>query len=692
MRRLASAALAWLLMAAAANAATYYVDQISGLDANAGTSTSAAWKTLNKVQTKAGGYAAGDIVLLKRGCTWRESLVFPTSGAVGNTITIGAYGTGAKPIIRGDERIASTAWAADEGNPGVYKITHTWTEAAGTRVRGIWENGERLTPYEDTQDGQVAGLAAVRANAGSSFHDKTTNTVYVHSAQADPNPATNGLTYDVATRPTPIDDGTHDYLVWENLDVRRGYSDLSAHIINGANNIVRYCDYYENANHHVSLFGATNLCHDCYGQDCGGGAFLVYNAVTGNVFRRIRSIGTKAWTGSAFQVHGGGNGNTFEQSWLEQRVTQTTAVAAISSSDAATNANTWRHNHITGIWKYALNCSSGSDNSVFYGNVIVGHAFTNYCVNLSATTQGVLIYNNSWYGPSWGFLLTNPATSATLRNNIGWCDFVIARDATAVLDSDYNRWHSLRASPFNDGGAAKTFANWQVAGYDANSTFGDPSFASIDTAPNPDQARALWCLADSPCELAGTNLGATYRNCLTPGMPLGRLTQQAQTGAWDIGAYRVLNKTWPDVMQGGEFRTGNAFGYCLTEAYSAATHGTPPAALAKVHKIGFMSATAYVLDTPLAVTANVTYAIRWHGKKSANGMTATPSVALVTEDGNTSLVSAQMADNTNWQTLTLNYRPTSTGTVLFRVTGANATGTLYWGLSVRERSSGTIIW
>ena len=79
--------------------ADYFVDATLGLDGNAGTSELVPWKTLAKVEGEV--YTGPDTVSLKKGETWLEDLAFPSSGTVGNLITLGAYGAGADPIIDG---------------------------------------------------------------------------------------------------------------------------------------------------------------------------------------------------------------------------------------------------------------------------------------------------------------------------------------------------------------------------------------------------------------------------------------------------------------------------------------------------------------------------------------------------------------------------------------------------------------
>ncbi len=88
---------------------TYYV-AAAGSDANAGTSSAAAWQTVSKVNSSA--LAAGDSVLFNRGDAWYgTALVVPSSGASGSPITFGTYGTGANPIIKGATNLNTSGYA-----------------------------------------------------------------------------------------------------------------------------------------------------------------------------------------------------------------------------------------------------------------------------------------------------------------------------------------------------------------------------------------------------------------------------------------------------------------------------------------------------------------------------------------------------------------------------------------------------
>lgn len=80
----------------APEAAGYYVAN-SGDDSNDGLTSDTAWRTIAKVN--ASTFVPGDSIYFKRGDTWNESLIPPSSGSATDPITFGAYSTGEKPII-----------------------------------------------------------------------------------------------------------------------------------------------------------------------------------------------------------------------------------------------------------------------------------------------------------------------------------------------------------------------------------------------------------------------------------------------------------------------------------------------------------------------------------------------------------------------------------------------------------------
>ncbi len=83
-----------------ANPTTYYVDCVIGNDNWAGTTPATAWKTLVKANLAPLG--PGKRLLFKRDCVWGGRLTANWHGTAGNPVTIGAYGTGALPVIQDD--------------------------------------------------------------------------------------------------------------------------------------------------------------------------------------------------------------------------------------------------------------------------------------------------------------------------------------------------------------------------------------------------------------------------------------------------------------------------------------------------------------------------------------------------------------------------------------------------------------
>jgi polysaccharidase protein len=77
---------------------TFYVDSRLGSDSNDG-SAAAPWASLDRVNDAS--LEAGDTILLARDATFNGTLSLDASGVAGAPITIGAYGSGADPVLTG---------------------------------------------------------------------------------------------------------------------------------------------------------------------------------------------------------------------------------------------------------------------------------------------------------------------------------------------------------------------------------------------------------------------------------------------------------------------------------------------------------------------------------------------------------------------------------------------------------------
>jgi len=145
-----------LLFSLNASATNYYISN-TGSDAANGTTTGTPWQTIAKVNAVT--FSAGDSVLFKRGDTWNERLVFPSSGASGNPIVIGAYGSGADPIITGFQSISllqnGNIWSA-VAVASVAKLNTVLVDGQ-MKAKGRYPNSTYLTFTSYSGKTQITG-------------------------------------------------------------------------------------------------------------------------------------------------------------------------------------------------------------------------------------------------------------------------------------------------------------------------------------------------------------------------------------------------------------------------------------------------------------------------------------------------------------------------------------------------------
>lgn len=148
----------------------YFVSP-GGNDANAGT-FAAPWKTIAKVNSMA--FVAGDIVSFQRGGIWSGLLSISASGALGNPITLTAYGVGEDPVI--DNPSTGETW-----NRGVYIdgnyvvldhfIVRNVNGSFGSAI-AVWGNNNTIQNNE--VDGSTFGIDVAGAGnsvTGNYVHD-----------------------------------------------------------------------------------------------------------------------------------------------------------------------------------------------------------------------------------------------------------------------------------------------------------------------------------------------------------------------------------------------------------------------------------------------------------------------------------------------------------------------------------------
>lgn len=128
-----------LLIAAATlvmglKAATYYVSP-TGSDTNNGTSQATPWQSIARVNQLGTSLQPGDRILFQRGGLYRGKLTINANGSAAAYIEVGAYGTGAQPVISGS--VPVTGWVQHSGS--------IWRASLSQRPKHIYVNGALQT-------------------------------------------------------------------------------------------------------------------------------------------------------------------------------------------------------------------------------------------------------------------------------------------------------------------------------------------------------------------------------------------------------------------------------------------------------------------------------------------------------------------------------------------------------------------
>jgi hypothetical protein len=145
-------------------ATTYYFAQ-AGNDSTGDGSQANPWKTLAKVNSVIIASTGNIACLLNRGDTWRES----TALSIGKAdVTLGAYGSGEKPVITRFTQQYSSGWTAT-GSGSYY-------HAEATEIAWVREVGDEYTPYS-----LATSAANCDATARSWWWDSGASRLYVNA-------------------------------------------------------------------------------------------------------------------------------------------------------------------------------------------------------------------------------------------------------------------------------------------------------------------------------------------------------------------------------------------------------------------------------------------------------------------------------------------------------------------------------
>ncbi len=226
MRRMLG--LVALVCAINASAATYYVSASAGSDANSGSSTATAWKTLGKVNTST--FAPGDTIYLKRGDVWNEALIPPSSGGAGNLIAFDAYPVGSSGPA---PRIT-----------GLLPLTN-WTNVSGNLWRSTLSSGNACSSYyAHVVFNGVVGLK--QSGSGAVTHDRDFYTdcsfVYVYATS---NPGSYyagiiGIISPSGSAAALIDTNGKSHLLFQHIQL--DYFDTYGAYVSGASSDIQFAN------------------------------------------------------------------------------------------------------------------------------------------------------------------------------------------------------------------------------------------------------------------------------------------------------------------------------------------------------------------------------------------------------------------------------------------------------------------
>lgn len=222
----------------------FYVDSVAGSDSNNGTSTGTPWATL--AHATVASVSAGQTLCLKRNSVFREVFNPTQSGAVGNPVTWGAYGTGLTPVVAGSDLLSG--WQTDQGgytwsavwNASTQLGTSSWsTGGTGSRNARQYIQGSVITSSAATirvkwrnhvsNASTLGGVSICPKKASSDPYDCTTTpTQMLQQGSGTWTLGAGGSSYSDATS-FALTQGT-DYLfnVWQASGGTIWYSSLSA--------------------------------------------------------------------------------------------------------------------------------------------------------------------------------------------------------------------------------------------------------------------------------------------------------------------------------------------------------------------------------------------------------------------------------------------------------------------------------
>lgn len=415
--------------AEAATGVTYYVDATAGNDANAGTSTSAPWKSLGKLTVTT--FQAGDQILLKAGQVWTGYVWPKGSGTAGSPIVLSSYGTGARPRINGAGAVGSTVKIHNQSYWEIknIEVTNTAGTAASNLkdLRGIHFSGDNGTTlnYLHVDNVYVHDVTGVVNWIGGDTADNATGVTF--QTGWDKSKATGGIVFDTTvtnvaspgSSPTILNDlsvqnSQISDTSFAGIVVKQYTGDASGATATGWGTRASASDTkwrpHTNVvikNNYISQANTAYGCNGVYITDVRGAT------ITGNTVYKAGTSGIEAYYSDNVTIE-------------KNEVYQTSKKAGGADyngidPDKGTTNIAVQYNFVHDNGDGILLCQFSFGSSIVRYNIIKSN--TRYPIYLHSDKAATSsIYNNTIYNTASGYLTYGYGTSLTstydIRNNI----------------------------------------------------------------------------------------------------------------------------------------------------------------------------------------------------------------------------------------------------------------------------------
>lgn len=232
----------------------YYVDSVTGSDANDGLTDTTPFEHLSAIPL------ANNIdIYLARDSVFHEQL----DGTPFSGCRIFAYGSGKLPTIDGADTAANASFVVDGTHANVYNQTLTYESDIPGHYLSMWEDGVRLFYVDDKATCQ-ATPGSWTAEEVDAFTEATGSQVFSIHPYGSTNPTTDGKLYEYSARGFCVASG-HGWSV-NNIRTKRQINNNGSFVLS-INSVANGCIFEDGVKHNA--FGESNTTfNDCIAWKC----------------------------------------------------------------------------------------------------------------------------------------------------------------------------------------------------------------------------------------------------------------------------------------------------------------------------------------------------------------------------------------------------------------------------------------